>query len=286
MVPFFENAAPVRTATYGQATFDLPILYYRDDAFGLYFTADAAAVSAVMPSDRLFPVLLPNRRALAAIFAFNYINTSIGSYGEVAVALPAVYGKPITPLGGVLPALMESRYPGFGVVVMHLPVTRVEARDAGRGEWGYTKFIADMRFEITPEYLQCRLWEDDDHILDLRVKRRGVYLRDNKPLTTYSVKDGALIRTVIPQRATKRISLLTGGCGLVLGDHPVARSIRELDLSPLMSIYYPERPAILPSGKVIEKGVRSLDGYMGSDRTAVHHVSYPDPGGKGPGSEG
>jgi len=278
MKPFFENAAPVRSVTHGQASFDLPILYYRDDAFGLYFTADADAVSAVMPSDRLFPVLLPNKRALAAIFAFNYIDTSIGPYGEVAVALPAVYGKPITPAGGILPALMESRYPGFGVVVMHLPVTRVEARDAGRGEWGYTKFIADMHFEITPEYMQCRLGEGDDHILDLKVKRRGVYLRDRKPLITYSVKEGALIRTVIPQRATKRISLFTGGCDLVLGEHPVARSIRALKLSPLMSVYYPERPAILPSGKVIERDVRPLEGYSGSDRTAVHHVSYPGQG--------
>ena len=35
MKPFFADSRPERTATYGQATFDLPILYFRDDAFGL-----------------------------------------------------------------------------------------------------------------------------------------------------------------------------------------------------------------------------------------------------------
>ena len=275
MKTFFADGRPEKTVTHGQAAFDLPILYFRDDAFGMYFTADADAVRAQMPSNRLHPVLLPSRKAIAAIFAFNYINTSIGPYGEVAVALPAVYGKPVSPSKGILPALMESRYPGFGVVVMHLPVTRIEARDAGRGEWGYTKFIADMRFHLTPEFLHCRMWEEEEHILDLRVRRRGLCLKDNKPLTTYSVRKGDLIKTVVPQQATKRISLFPGGSELLLGRHPVSATIRDLDLRPLMSVYYPERPAILPSGKIIEKGVRPMEGYRGSDRVAQHQVFYP-----------
>jgi hypothetical protein len=286
MKPFFAGGQPEKAVTHGEATFELPILYFRDDAFGLYFTADADAVRAQMPSDRLYPVVLPNNKAIAAIFAFNYINTSIGPYGEVAVALPAVYGQPVSPFRGILPALMESRYPGFGVVVMHLPVTRVEARDAGRGEWGYTKFIADMRFDITPEFMQCRMWEGEDHILDLRVRRRGFYLRDSKPLTTYSVLRGDLIKTVIPQQATKRLSPFTGGSELVLGGHPVSATIRELDLKPLMSVYYTERPAILPSGRVIAKGVRPLEGYLGSDRVAQHRVFYPGQVAEEPGAPG
>jgi len=277
MKSFFDDLIPGNTVTHHEATFDLPIFYFRDDAFGLYFTADYDKVKAIMPSDRLHPVVLPNKRAIAAVFAFNYINTSIGTYGEVAVALAAVYGRKTNALSGMLPAVLESRYPGFGVLVMHLPVTRVEARDAGRGEWGYTKFIADMRFNITPEFLECRMSEGDKHILDLRVRRKGVYLRDKKPLTTYSVKDENLLKTVIPQTASKRISLWTGGSYLKLGDHPVAMSIRDLDISPspFMSVYYPERAAILPSGTVIETGVRSLDGYFGEDRKAEHLIDYP-----------
>jgi hypothetical protein len=277
MQTFFSNSKPVRKVTHGKATFDLPILYHRDDSFALYFTANYEKAKAAMPSDKLHPVLLPAKKAIAVFAAFNYIDTSIGSYGEVAVALPAVFDKKITAFNGILPALMESGYPGFGVVIMHLPVTRVEARDAGRGEWGYTKFIADMHFSITPEYMQCRMLEGDRDILDMRVERRGFCLRDKKPLTTFSVKDGNLIKTVIPQIAAKRVSLMPGNSSLKLGDHPVAASIRRLGISsrPFMSVYYPERAAILPSGTVIEKGVNPMEGHLGEDRQAMHRIEYP-----------
>jgi len=278
MSTFFGDSQPVKTVTHGQATFDLPILYYRDDAFALYFTANYDKVKAAMPSDKLHPVILPGNKAIVAICAFNYIDTSIGPYGEVAVALPAVFDKQMTAFSGPLAAIRESGYPGFGAVVMHLPVTRVEARDAGRGEWGYTKFIADMHFTISPEYMECRMLEGDAHILDLRLKRKGFYLRDKKPLTTFSVKNGELIKTVIPQTATKRISLMPGGSELKLGDHPVAASIRNLGISarPFMSVYFPERAGILPSGTVIETGVRPLEGHLGENRQAAHRVAYPN----------
>jgi len=277
MQTFFGDSSPVNTVTHGEATFDLPILYHRDDAFALYFTADYEKVKAVMPSEKLHPVILPGNKAIVAICAFNYIDTSIGSYGEVAVALPAVFDRQMTAFSGLMAAIRESGYPGFGVVVMHLPVTRVEARDAGRGEWGYTKFLADMHFSISPEYMECRMLEGQAPILDLRLKRKGFYLRDKKPLTTFSVRNGDLIKTVIPQTATKRISLMPGGSSLELGDHPVAESIRSLGISarPFMSVYFPERAGILPSGTVIETGVRPFEGHSGENRNAVHSVAYP-----------
>ena len=277
MNSFFSDETPKKTVTHGEATFDLPIYYYRDDTFALYYTADYERVKAAMPSDKLHPLMLPGGKAVVALCAFNYIDTSIGPYGEIAVALPAVFNKPMTAAKGLVAALMESKYPGFGVVVMHLPVTRVEARDAGRGEWGYTKFIADMHFSITPEYLQCRMLEGDAHILDIHVQKKGVYLRDKKPLTTFSVLNGNLIKTIIPQQATKRMALAPGGSYVKLGNHPVADSIRDLGLSarPLMSFYCSERPAILPAGTIIEKGIRPLEGYLGRDRAAEHTVQYP-----------
>ena len=67
------------------------------------------------------------------------------------------------------------------------------------------------------------------------------------------------------------------GSYIKLGNHPVADSIHDLGLSkrPLMSYYCPERPAILPSGTIIEKGVQPLEGYLGKDRKADHIIEYP-----------
>ena len=278
MRDFFRSTRPGRTVTRGTATFELPILYFRDDLFALFFTADPWKVRALMPSDSLHPVLVTPGKAMVGVAAFNYMETSIGPYGEVAVVIPAVYGDSPPPI--ILPALLEARYPGFGSLVAHLPVTRTVARDAGRGEWGYTKFVADMRFTITPEFMECRMSEEERHILTLKVARRGIVMRDRKPLVTYSVRQGDLIRTRIPQRGACRVSVLPGDSRLALGNHPVSDSIRELGLSdhPILSRYYVERSGILPSGVVVERGVRALEGYYGRDREGEHTVAYTEEG--------
>jgi Acetoacetate decarboxylase (ADC) len=278
MGKFFSTVSSFQTVKHGSAEFELPILYYRDDMFALYFSADYEKVKARMPSEKLHPVKLSKTRAIIAIVAFNYIETSIGPYGEVGVAAPAVFAdKPPLPL---IPGLLESRYPGFGNVIFHLPVTNAVPRDAGRGEWGYTKFVSDMQFTNTPEYQQCRLSEGQNHILTLQVARRGITIGDNKPLTTYSVKDNSLIKTVIPQKGTARFSLMSGGSFLELGNHEVSESLRTLDLSPkpFMSKYYVERAGILPAGEIIERDVKSFEGYIGTDIQGSHETIYDEKG--------
>lgn len=276
MEGFFANTRPGTRARHGKAGFDLPILYMRDDLFGLYFSADTRRVREIMPSRKMNPVTLPGGRAIIAIMAFNYVDTTIGPYGELAVAIPALYDRSSLPGLGFLPALMQGSYPGFGVLVQHLPVTTIEARDAGRGVWGYTKFIADMDFTITPEYQECRLSEGEGRILELRVMRRGFCLSDRRPLVTFSVRNGALIRTVIPQKGVMRLSLDTRGSFVRFGEHPVAATITALGIAgrPFMACYYTERAAILPKGEIVEEGVRPLDGYRGKDRRARHTVEY------------
>ncbi|NIO11627.1 MAG: hypothetical protein GTO40_27860, partial [Deltaproteobacteria bacterium] len=140
MAAFFPTTRAFKTVTHGNLSFEVPILYFRDDAFALFFTADPGKVRSLMPSPRLHPVLLSAKKTMVGIAAFNYIETTIGPYGEVAVVLPAVYKA--SPPPALIPAILESRYPDFGALVMHLPVTHILARDAGREEWGYAKFVA------------------------------------------------------------------------------------------------------------------------------------------------
>ena len=273
---FFDGTRPGKQAKYGEAAFDLPILYLRDDFFGLYHTADKKKISEILPSDKLTPVTMPNGRAVIAIMAYNYLETSIGSYGEIPVAIPVLFEKKQLPLGGFLPLMLQGAYPGFGVLVMHLPVTKVVARDAGRGEWGYTKFVADMDFSITPEFLECRMYEKDQFIFDLRVMRRGFHMPDKNPLITFSVKERQLIRTTIPIKGVMRFSLCTKDSYVKYGAHPMAQSIQALDISekPFAQSFYTERAAILPSGEIVERNVKPLEGYMGQTREARHTWKY------------
>ncbi len=276
MSTFFSIPDPTKEVTHGVATFELPIFYFRDDAFSLFYTADPQKVKSLLPSDRLHPILLPGNRTIVGVAAFNYIDTSIGSYGEVGLVIPVVHSEKVPRI--LLPALLESRYPGFGVLVMHLPVTTRIARDGGRGQWGYTKFVADMAFTITPEFMECRMKEKDREILTMRVARKGIPVRDKKPLVTYSVLNNNLIRTTIPQTGSFRLSVGPGDSYLNLGNHPVAESFGNLGLgrSPLMSRCYLERSAILPAGEIIETDVRPLDGYFGEEGEGTNEIRYTE----------
>lgn len=253
---------------------ELPVLYFRDDLFILFFTADYHKVRQAMPSERLYPIRVGNNRAMLAIAAFNYIETTIGPYGEVAVAAPVTHGD--KPAYKYLPGLLESRYPGFGLAVLHLPVTNHLARVGGREIWGYPKFVAHMEFSNTPDYLECNLFESDHRILHMRCPKRGLIMRDRNPLITYSVKDKGLIKTIIPQKGVCGIAPGSRGAWLRLGNHVVSESIRDLGISakPFASRYYLDRAAILPEGRLIEKVSRPLDGHTNELRDAAHKVNY------------
>lgn len=68
---------------------------------------------------------LPNGRAVVAVAAYNYTDTSIGPYGEIPVGIPVTLNSKKSRLSSLMPLLKESHYPGFGILVMHLPVTKV-----------------------------------------------------------------------------------------------------------------------------------------------------------------
>jgi hypothetical protein len=277
MKSFFAGTRPGKSMSIGGEKFDLPILYFRDDAFALFYTADPVKVKALLPSDRLHPVTLTKNKALFGVACFNYIDTTVGPYGEVGIVVPAVFGdsKPLH----LIPAIRETYDPKFGMAVLHLPVTNTTAREAGRGVWGYTKFVADMKFVITPEYMECHLSEAGRRILTARVARRGFVKKDYRSLSTFSVKDKKLIQTTIPQVGTARNSFFPDGSFLDLGDHKITEPLKDLGLSkkPFMSRYYLERSGILPEGTVIEENVRDLEGYHGTDRQGEHTVVYREP---------
>ncbi len=273
MSNFFETTRPGCKATLGKKEIELPILYFRDDFFGLVFKANFNKVKSLMPSGGLHPVTYPGKKALVAIGAFNYIDTTIGPYGELCVGIPVVFGKKPLP---ILPLVKETGYKGYGLLIMHLPVTSTLTRDAGRNGWGYPKFVADMVFTNTPEYQECQLSEGKEHILTLRVKKKGALRRVTAPQITYSVKDNRLIKTIIPQKGTLCFSMNHKGSYVKLGNHEVSNTIRDLEISnkPLQSRYYLERNCFLPDGEKIEDGVKSLEGYKGNNREGNLTINF------------
>jgi Acetoacetate decarboxylase (ADC) len=274
---FFEWTGPAeKGVNVGSARVDLPVMYYRDDSFMGIFGAALDPVRALLPSQDLYPVTLPNGRATVGVIAFNYFETSIGPYGEIGIVVPCTYGRAAPPL---VPLGLEARYPGWGAFVAHLPVTSLVARDGGRVIFGYTKFVADMEFEKRPAYQRVCMSEGGAHILTLTVKQQGLLVKDNRPLVTYSVRGSQLLKTIIPSRAVYQMGLLPGSGTLELGNHSVAEELRGLEISAAATITknYLSRCSILPAGESLGQADRPHIGYLGQEREYGRlTVSYDD----------
>lgn len=272
----FFAPAPAKTIDVGHDLVDIPIRYYRTDAFLGLFSADLDAVRDLLPSSRLQPVRLKKGRAAIGIMSYNYIETGVGPYGEIGIAAMCTLDRAAPP---VLPLLREAADPSFGAFVLHLPVTSRIARDAGRTVWGYPKFTADMAFDFRPETQQVTLVEGGAEILQVAVRRRGRVRSDAKPLVTLSENDGALIRTVVATRATVQLGVGRGQGHLELGDHPIAEGLRALDISSEAAATksYLSHAAILPAGASVGPTDRPYDGFAGSEATFGRHtIRYDD----------
>ncbi|RLB77210.1 MAG: hypothetical protein DRH06_04275, partial [Deltaproteobacteria bacterium] len=54
-IPSFTQPVRAQQQQSEKRPFELPILYFRDDLFLLFYTADYNKVKALMPSDKLHP---------------------------------------------------------------------------------------------------------------------------------------------------------------------------------------------------------------------------------------
>jgi len=273
---FLDWSGPVDPAVdLGVARIALPIRYWRTDCFLALFAADLDAVTDLLPSSRLHPVRVTGTRAVVAIAVFNYLETGVGPYGEIAVSPLCTLDRPAPP---VLP-LATGYLRGLSAFVAHLPVTTRIAREAGRQVWGYPKFVADMDFDLRPESQRVEMAEGGQEILSLEVRRRGHVALETAPLTSYTAHGDRLVRTRIEMRGHVATALGPSNGELLLGEHPVGREIAALGVGsrPLLTRTYLSHSAILPVGEDLGRVERQYAGHLGSDaETGRHTIRYDD----------
>ncbi len=207
----------------------------------------AAGLRALTPAPLRVVELWPGWAPLA-IGGFDYARTTVGAYGEVGVSWPVVPHR-APPL---LPLLGESRWPGMGWWVHHLPVTTEIAHRAGRSLWGYPKIVAGIDFDWDGAERTCRLHEEGREILRLSIDTRMSARPRRFALHTYSVLGEDLVRTCIDVDAVGRRRTVGGKAHLSLGEHPMGRELAALGLPRARLIevrWFPTWRAVLPAGE-------------------------------------
>lgn len=187
-------------------------------------TARAAAATFLVGHDAarsltegtgLEPKRLPGGRAMCILAVVQYVDNDLGPYNEVALSL-AVGATADAPAGAY---------------IHQLPVDGEFTCAAGRGIWGFPKWLADFDLTIDDRRAHCRLSDDGGLILDLTIAARVIPL-PSKPMemSAYARIDGVTRRTPFTNRAT---AVRGGPLGtkLVVGDrHPMALELRGLGL--------------------------------------------------------
>jgi hypothetical protein len=162
-------------------------------------------------------------KALVALALIDYLDNDLGDYDEIALSF-VVENPPGTP-----PLARGS----VATYIHRLPVSQPFTCEAGRGIWGFPKWVADLRVDIGDGEAAAVMRNDDgSELLSIRL-RRGILPVPSRPLTMACYSNGPggqILRTEWVTRTTRsRIRFGGGGAEVRLGQgHPFVDELRAL----------------------------------------------------------
>ncbi len=198
------------------------------------YLVDADAAQSVIAATGLTVDRKRRNRAVVSLALVTYLDGDLQSYDEIglAVVIAAPEGSPQLRRGGV------STY------IHRLPVSEPFTCMAGRGIWGFPKWVAPMAVDIGEQ--RATAWLDNgsgERVIDISI-RRGPLRVPGRPMTMacYSNDEsGAILRTEWSTR-NRGVRLRFGGgsADVTIGTgHPFADELRSMGFprKPLLTMY-------------------------------------------------
>lgn len=218
-------------------------MFFRDVSMLLaIFTADRKAAAALLPSSRYHTLNISPGRALVGVSCFEYRDTDIGPYNEVAISVAVRMGSRFAPgFFTVAGSALREKYHAF---IHDLPVNTEIAVAGGVDFLNYPKWLADIRFEEDQEKRSCRVLDPQSG--ETRYAFSGKKIRTRtRPLActfcSYPVIDGKIMR------ATMRLNQIEWGRKMFKRAFEIEEGTLS-DLKPgklLQYVYAPRCQAIL-----------------------------------------
>ncbi|MHB8491987.1 MAG: acetoacetate decarboxylase family protein [Solirubrobacteraceae bacterium] len=226
--PFFEGV-PQMEAMLGDERVKLPIFYYAGTATSAVFPARLGRLRRLMPDPRICPARLAPGMGAVAVTCFEYRDTDIGPYNELAISVPLNEPWFLANLPGraLLASLRRRQTHAW---VHHLPVTTEIARVAGVELYNYPKFVGRIDFEQTATQRICRLSDGAEHILTLAGKLLPTPRSGRFQLFSHLWMDRQPQSSEFKINATQMgATLRPSAASLELGErHPIARELAGL----------------------------------------------------------
>ncbi len=249
---FFQGVEQVDVWAAGTKV-KLPIFYRDARAHVAIFPASILALKKLLPDPRFTPAqMLPGIGGLA-IACFEYHDTDVGPYNEVAISV-LLNNPDIMAIPGYNLLRQLIRF-NFYPYIHHLPVTTEEALRWGIDFAGFPKFLAGIDFEDTDSWVSCSLKEKDEFIM--RLKGRKIATPMSR-LMKFLIR---LYQYRQPQYTEFKMNALKLGISLNPADveleigrtHPIARELADTLLMKRALMYFS-----IPSVQIILYGPEKM----------------------------
>jgi hypothetical protein len=254
-----------------------------DQYVAAMFTADADALTRLLPSRDLHPLRWFNGRAVLMVDAYDR-TLRIGDLPPVRhgafyllawVTLGRSAAPPVLPLAGqMLPVIGDAlgrRY-GCGAFLLASIVTNRVAAEIGRVLLGEPAALGEVRMERRPGALRYTAIDPGGGILTLAVPVGGrTRPIDSGTNCVYSARGGDLLRQSLHNAMHQSMRLGRSSARLDLGQHPWAALARDLGMSM--------RPWGSVSWSGASETMEHLERIGAADRrsTAPEEPTEPDP---------
>ena len=225
---------------------DLPILYNDASFVGVIYRVDPKKVAELLGASSPFEPLLVFGKALCSVSAFEYRESTVGAYNEIALVIQ-VKRKGTTP--SLFRMMLDIRKQEEQALwVVNMPVTTQEARAAGFEIWGYPKYVTRIDTDFAADHTHVTL----ENEFTLKMGNPGGLRIKGQPFANFTINEGHLIRTIV--EVDNKVQF--GAAGSVkldiIGNGPTAKSIKTLGLEklrPTLIFRTDEWRSILPEGK-------------------------------------
>lgn len=220
--PASETTSPTSFEVDGE-TVTLPVQVRSARMIGAQYLVEAGAAQQMIDYSGLRVARPIGNRAVCSISAVQYLDNDLGPYNEIAVA---VVVEPHDAPAGTKPDLRAPT-----TFIHRLPVNQTFTCAAGKGVWGFPKWVSSISFTTRGPATEAVLISDDELVLALRVHKSPLPLPASEvEMTCYSSCDGVLRRTPWTTR-NELVTARVGGATLELGGrHPMAQELRALGL--------------------------------------------------------
>ena len=193
--------------------------------------------------------------AIASLALVDYVDNDLGSYKELALA---VLVDDVAPPGSS-PADGKT----VSTLIHRLPVSESFTCAAGRGIWGFPKWIADLSVDFTAKGARCVLRADGVDVVTVTMRRGPIPLpRRPMPMNAFSCDpDGIVRRTPWTTHSLGRQTVRPGGTTVEVGyGHPLADELRTLGLPKraLMTLFDDHMAATFGPPEVVDTGLRKI----------------------------